>query len=508
MVRIPFLSFAMLFISSVLFAQGRMDSLTQKASATTGRYSVDSLTAKLNPLPDSLLPAYRKVDSIKTEFNSKAQSLKHGYDSATGKVDASRARINATIDSLENLKLPTGKYTRKLDSLNNLKKDIDSKFNTKLADLKSNTTGKLNALDLPPTYKEPVQVLTKNVDAFNLNSNSAGIPGLEIPGYDLPKADGLNFPNGDISKYTNLPNIETPLGDVSKVTENLKGVQDDVKNITSGNLNDVQQLPNTLEQQAGKIEGVQELQKQSGVVNELEGKLDVIKDPAGGKEKAVEMAKEVAIDHFAGKEEQLKSAMNQMAKYKSKYSSVSSLKDLPKRPPNAMKGKPLIERVVPGLFFQYQQKRFNLYDFNLYGGYRISGRFTAGAGWNERFARDRKNEKWNDNARIYGPRVYVDFRMYKGFIAHVEGEVMNSFIHADIKNQNYEVGYRDWVWGLMTGMKKDYKIYKNLRGTVLMQYNVFNPKFKAPYVDRLNSRIGIEYVFKKKPGRKKVKQSE
>ena len=53
----------------------------------------------------------------------------------------------------------------------------------------------------------------------------------------------------------------------------------------------------------------------------------------------------------------------------------------------------------------------------------------------------------------------------------------------------------------MTGLKKEYKIYKNLKGTALIQYNLFNRYYKAPYVDRLNSRIGFEYVLKKKAPR-------
>ena len=50
----------------------------------------------------------------------------------------------------------------------------------------------------------------------------------------------------------------------------------------------------------------------------------------------------------------------------------------------------------------------------------------------------------------------------------------------------------------MLGLKKEYVIYKNLRGTMLIQYNLYNPYFKAPYVDRVNSRIGFEYVLKRK----------
>jgi hypothetical protein len=193
----------------------------------------------------------------------------------------------------------------------------------------------------------------------------------------------------------------------------------------------------------------------------------------------------------------LKAAMEKIAKYKQKYSSVSSLKDLPKRPPNPMKGKPFIERLVPGLAFQYQVKNYYLIDVHPYAGYKLSGRFTAGLGWNQRFAYNKKTHEWNSRSRIFGPRAFVDFKLGKGFIAHLETEMMNTFVPATFVGGT-DQGQREWVWGMMTGIKKEYKIYKNLKGTVLIQYNLFNPNYKAPYVDRLNSRIGFEYVLKKK----------
>jgi hypothetical protein len=62
---------------------------------------------------------------------------------------------------------------------------------------------------------------------------------------------------------------------------------------------------------------------------------------------------------------------------------------------------------------------------------------------------------------------------------------------------NPDTGHREWVWSIMTGIKKKYRIYMNLKGTALIHYNLFNRYYKAPYVDRLNSRIGFEYVVKK-----------
>lgn len=487
-------------------AQEKVDSIQQKLDSRLNKVDgitqkLDSLSPQLPTLPDSLMPSFEKLDSIRNDFNKEAFAIKDEYHKSISSIDGEAKKINHKIDSLGKLNLPTKKYTGRLDSLNQLRQKKTADFNSKVESLKSKTTGKLNSLDLPPQYKEPVQQLTSKVDGFGLNSDFVNIPQLDIPGYKLPKLDGI----GDLGKLgtdLNLPKIETPVGDLGQVTDQLKNVSGDVKNIASGNLSDVKELPKTLEQQASKIDGVQELQKQSGVVDEYKDKLDAVKDPDKAKELALEKAKEAAVDHFAGKEEQLKKAMDQMAKYKQKYSSVSSLKDLPKRPPNAMKGKPFIERLLPGFYFQYQQKRFNLFDINPYIGYHISGRFTSGIGWNQRFAFDPAKDAWNKTGRIYGPRAFVDFKIGKGFIAHLEGETMNTFVPSTILG-NPDYGHREWVWGMMTGMKKQYKIYKNLRGTVVLQYNVFNPKYKAPYVDRLNSRIGFEYVLKKKPSKKK-----
>jgi hypothetical protein len=447
----------------------------------------------------------QKVDSIRTAFNAEADSLKTQYQDAIGKIDQTTGKLNSTIDSLQHLNLPTSKHKQKLDSLGNLKEKTTQQFTSKAEALKAKTTGKLNALDLPPQYKEPLQQITGKVDGFNLNTDFAKIPEVNVPGYSLPEIDGLGDITGKAKDLGNvgslpnasLPNIETPVGDLGKIGEQVKGVQGDIQNISKGNLNDVKELPKALEEQAAKVDGIQQLQKEAGVLDQYKDKLGMVKDPNAAKEQGVEMAKEAAIDHFAGKQEQLKAAMDKLSKYKQKYSSVSSLKDLPKRPPNAMKGKPFIERIIPGLYFQYQQKNYRLFDINPYVGYRISGRFTAGAGWNQRFAYDRNTHNWSSQGRIYGPRAYVDFKLGKGFIAHLETEVMNTFVPSTIVS-GQELGQREWVWALMTGLKKEYKIYKNLKGTVLIQYNIFNPKYKAPYVDRLNSRIGFEYTLKKR----------
>lgn len=500
----PSLFIVLFAVSITAYGQVRLDSAQQKLDAVTSKLQIDSIQQHVQHVPDSLLPSLSRIDSIRTAFNTRADSLQNRYRETIAGINAKANNLNQKIDSLQKLNLSTRKYEKSLKKLSDLRQKTEGEFNKKLNALKSKTTDKLNALDLPPEYKEPLHRLTTQVDALNINNEVVKIPELKIPGYDLPNVKGIGeMPSlsgiqnpGDLG---NIPNVDVP-GDVGDVTEQMQGYQDDIKNIAGGNANDVQKLPETIESQAGKIDGMDELQKQSGIIDEQKAKLDAINAPDQAKEKAVEMAKKAAVDHFAGKEEQLKAAMEKISKYKQKYSSVSSIKDLPKRPPNPMKGKPFVERLIPGLFFQYQQKNFYLLDVNPYVGYKISGRFNAGVGWNRRFAYDSKYDRWNKRSRIFGPRAYVDFKLGKGFIAHVEGEAMNSFVPSTIIG-NPDAGQREWVWSFMTGIKKEYKIYKSLKGTALIQYNLFNRYYKAPYVDRLNSRVGFEYTLKGKKGR-------
>ena len=494
----PLILILFLTIFFAVPAQVVVDSVQQKLDLAI-QAELDSLQNRLTHLPDSLLPAYHKIDSIRNDFNLAVDSLKREYTATVSRIDAQTNRLNKTVDSLRVLKVPATRFAKSVDSLDGVRKSFATKFASRLNELQTKTTGKLQSLDLPDEYTEPLQKLTENISDLNLNTDIVTIPSLQIPGYSLPEIPGLGAVTSKVAEISNIDGvgditgIEATAGDLSRVTE----YQDDIKNITQGNLRDVEKLPETIEQQVSNIDGVEELQKQSGVIDEHKARLDELVDPVEAREKVVGVAKKAAVDHFAGNQEQLKAAMEKLSKYKQKYSSVPSIKDVPKRPPNPMKGKPFIERLVPGLYFQYQQKNFYLVDTNPYVGYKLSGRLTAGLGWNHRLAYEQDNRTFNERSSIYGPRAYVDFKLGKGFIAHLEGESMNSFVPSTLRG-NPDTGQREWVWSFMTGLKKEYKIYKNLKGTALIQYNLFNRYYKAPYVDRLNSRIGFEYVLKKR----------
>jgi hypothetical protein len=56
---------------------------------------------------------------------------------------------------------------------------------------------------------------------------------------------------------------------------------------------------------------------------------------------------------------------------------------------------------------------------------------------------------------------------------------------------------REWVWGVFTGLKKEYRIIKNVKGTAMVMMRLFNPDRKSPYSDVVNVRFGFEFPLSK-----------
>ena len=116
----------------------------------------DSLDIVL-PTDTAFQKSIYKADSITQSFQSKVDSLKTIYQNQFSKIDSSRNQIQLKIDSLGNLKLPTEKLTRKLDSLNQLKNEKIKSLTKKIEDLKSKATKSLKEVQLPPQLQEPMQ---------------------------------------------------------------------------------------------------------------------------------------------------------------------------------------------------------------------------------------------------------------------------------------------------------------------------------------------------------------
>lgn len=254
----------------------------------------------------------------------------------------------------------------------------------------------------------------------------------------------------------------------------------------------------TIEEQAMQMDVVKEMQQEIVSTDALKEMSQSLQDPEAMKEKALLEMQNAVINHFAGQDQSMQQAMELVAKYKRKYPSVQSLADLPKKKPNELKGKPFIERVVPGITFQLHRRIDWMLDVHPYAGYRFNPRLTAGMGWNHRVAYDFNRHAGNSSLRIFGPRMFGKYRITDGLSGHIEAEYMNTHVPPMFSSRRHDPQGREWVFSAMVGLKREYRFVGKVKGTVLVLYNLHDPHHRSPYADRLNMRFGFEFPVKKK----------
>jgi hypothetical protein len=442
--------------------------------------------------PDTLITCSNyQLDSIEGAFNNGIDSLKQSYGHAKGSLEALKSNYQKKIDSLNNLKLSTERYTGRIDSLNERLAQVQTKISSQLDSMKTKIASKIESLNLPPEAGGKIESLTSSLDKVSLSSIDSemgskwGIDKLNGPFPNLPSTGSIdpslpstNLPNPNIPNV-NLPNVNAPnLGVGEQLGKaNPADIQGQVKEAAS--------IEN-----AGKV-------IESNVAELDQGNLP-IQPPANGdeaKEQLKDVAKKEAVNHLAGKEVVVQQAMDKMSKYKQKYNSVSSLKDLPVKAANPLKEKPFIERLVPGVTLQLQNFQHFMLDVNASAGYKFTQRITAGLGWNQRWAFN--GGEFFPSERIFGVRSYGEYHFKKGFALRADVEYMNALEKENLVTAT-EALHREWVWSFFTGVKQEYRISKLLKGNAQVMYNVYDPRHKSPYVDRLNVRMGFEFALKKK----------
>ena len=486
------------------------------------------LQAQSLPTPDSLEHAIRtriSLDSIHVIAWSDSLRTK-----VQARFDVDSLNLSHRIDSLRNIDLPTNSLQEKLDSLvakkDGLLNEVESRKQslmtksrepimtwrdkarekvgvTGVADLPNVPGGGVPDIDIPgvPDVNVP------DLPDVNLNTDQLAELGLpEIPALDIEELHSLDLSPelSSINESIRLPEFDQ----VSDIQEYLGKGNEALSTVSQLQTNtDV-----VVEQSLQKVDGVGEVQEQLQLAegvhdNEFMEAAEKMKDPEAMKEEVKQKVVKKAVNHFAGREQVLQAAMDKMAKYKAKYESLNSLSEIGKRPPNPMKNKPFIERLVPGVALQIlRNDNINL-DINPYVGYRISGRFTAGLGWNQRIGYSTKENYFTSPAVVYGPRSFVEAKVWRGFSGRVEVEWMNTVVPPVFKPLTPDITNREWVWSFMAGIKKEYRFIKSVKGTAFIMFNLYDPKNKSPYGDVLNTRFGFEFPLKKQKGRDKKEGS-
>jgi len=489
-------------------------------------------------------------------------NLKPNLSKYNRKLDSIKGKLTHRIDSLQKLNLPASQYTHLLDSieragpLKDVKQaearlasleqkvnepvtklsaeigKIESKINQKLSRINKEGGAEAN---LPGSVSLPDAKGLPPIPSAGISPDVVGVspaipnPSLNLPQGTLPNsANPLNGINGlgnnnlagNLGKETNelkslsnapqtelsqlkntseLGQAEKELTQVNQISSQAKGYSKDLKNLSKGNLDSVKQFNQVLEKKVMQNGEMKLFQSEVKGLDQYKAMAAKGNDPKAMEKLAMEQAKQQAVNHFAGKEKELQSAMSLISKYKQKYSSLASIHDIPKRARNTMHGKSLIERIVPGINLQVQKKSTVLIDFNPQIGYRFNGRLTVGAGWNERVGFHHYTHLSHKD-RIFGPRTFAEFKFTKGFALRGEIEMMNTFVPPLITaSVAPDPTNRQWVWGIFGGIKKEYNLSKKIRGNIQMMYNFHDRFYKtSPYADRLNVRMGFEFPMKKK----------
>ena len=529
-----------IFLFIVTLATYAQEKSTLSSKIDSLLIKIEKVKAPALSLPDTLKTSFSQATSIKSKTQTKYDSTvnllnkpQEELNRYTGKIDSMQNRITKKIDSLSNLTNPNHLLIKGLDSLRG---QLDSLKQTGIGKSATDAVGKVNQAQTKVTEKVSAieNKINEKLGLFNSSGGNAGsvnlpsVPGLnngnpigqlntnlnlpenplgnsldidhKLPGVGLNQLDGIkdvaNVPKKKLGEFANMDGIKEvkgKMGEVSKVSTEINAYSKDARNLAQGNIGDVEQLPKTLETKAADLADVNSLQKEFAPVADYTEMLKKWNsDPDVAKELALNKAKDVAVNHFVGHEQDVKVAMDKLSKVKTKYKDADGVIDMFKKHQNTLKDKPFIERLLPGIGIQIQKKQSIWVDFNPYVGYKISNRFVGGLGWNERVSFNTKQKSFIHQDRIYGARSFVQFKLKEGFLLRGEAEIMNAYVLPYLL-VNTDPASRQWVWSYFGGIKRDFKFSKFLMGNVQVMYNLYNPEHRSPYVSRLNIRMGFEF---------------
>lgn len=526
------------------------DTLNIRARADSVLGKLDSVRLPQLQLTDALRNPLLHADSVKAKVLSKYDSLtsivnspQEELNSYVSKINSLQSRLTQKIDSLISLPDPDKLLIGSLDSLrgrlDSLKqsgmvkyarnaaekvKQAQERVDEKINSIEKKVNEKLGlftgngpdagSLDLPstgglPNVDNPLDKLDVSMKLPDVSPTSdldldyGGLNG-KIGELDQLK-ETANIPKEKLGELTSIEGIKDNAGKVSEVTDQINSYSGDAKNLAQGNLESLEQLPEALEEKVSSLEEIKEVQKEVAPANDY---MEMIKkwnsDPEVAKELVLNKAKEQAVNHFAGHEEQLQAALNKMIQVKEKFKNTDGVIDMmKKRQRNAVKGKPLVERLIPGIALQVHKENNLWVDFNPYLGYNLTGRLAVGLGWNERVGINTKSRKYVEGDRVYGIRSFIQFRLKQGLLLNAEAETMNALMLPTSKLPPDEIGKRNWVNSYFAGIKKEFRFSKAVKGTVQILYSIYDPDNKSPYTNRLNVRFGFEFPMKRVKNRRK-----
>lgn len=456
-----------------------------------------------------------KVDSVLDKKQAGIDSTQHKIlqilqikivsdtSKALQKLRQEKSALQQKVDSLTKIGQPSALWQQKLDSLNSIKplRTLDS-LNQQLSLLQQKIQDSVSKVESAIDKQvQTINTFAANQVPLELTTTAPNLPTTASLPTTIQSVDA-NIPQVSTGIENLKPDLELPkemqqgkeqLGKIGELSSSVDAYQKDIQQIKEGGLRQSTELSSLAEKQVGSIEEVSALNDELGKNNLPVKGLDEESAKAMLKEQAQEEIVQFAKDHFASKQDALMSGMQKLGDLKTTYESLDSI-NVPKRNPNTMKGKPLSERLTLGLTIQIQKWEYWLLDLNPSLAYRITGRWGAGLGWNQRIGLTKELNRV-EQEKIYGPRMFTEFLWAKGFSLRLEAEKMFGVSVPSFSTPKSADEQRVWMTTAFAGIKKEYKISNQLRGNIQILYMIYDDHHISPYAIKINTRLGLEYSF-------------
>lgn len=433
-------------------------------------------------VPQDTLRLIGRTDSLINESTAAIQSIRHEYEKVFDKTQQYVQALRGTTDTLQlGIASKTG-IGLKRDSATQQLRRLQENMESKIDSVKERCYEQLDKLPKTPETQAALAGVRHRLELLKPTEGPIDKAGsiINVPdGSQLPLASGA-----PLDKLPSVPGLEPGgVGDQAAF-QNIAQRSAQAKSLANSSVDEI------VDSNASRVSSLDEVQRAN--VPEISS----LKNEDSMRQELMQKGAKEAVSRFAGKESELRASMDKLTKLKAKYSDINSLKELKERARNPLAGKPFRDRAIPGIQMQVGVKNDNIVvDFNPYLNYRMWTSVNLGGGWNQRFVYSYDARNFHAAERIFGPRLFGEYKLSKGFSPKLEVEVMNTKIPPYL--QVGDARQRAWIPGLFTGIKKEYKFFGNTKGTTSIMARIFNFEKKSPYGDIVNIRFGFEFPLKR-----------
>lgn len=429
---------------------------SSKLVALDERFKISNLFRGRKRESKSLQSTYRK--SLALKVNHEIDSMKRSFI--------------FRFDSIESSSNDPLVVKKKSDSL---KQVYESALSRRISFLKRNgvrlpkRAGRLSDKALLATGKFPqlstsripgAGDLSGNLPISNIGRSDESLPKLDVTDASLSSIQNsyINVPQLGELKNRELPgelsNARNVMGDVSSQAKEVGGLAKDAERLKGEGINsdEANELIDGAIKNAKPLEGV------SNQLSEVE-KLDQLKQLDMAKFKDAQLARDqlaskITTNQVLQNEEAVKVYMEKMRKRKRKFNQISDMRYIPKIKPNEMKGKPLGERVVPGLLFQIfdsgqtrDSKKIVSWFLAPELLYRISGKLSAGIGGVYRIQYSVAPKVFWDRP-LYGYKLIGQLKIWKDVHLRAEWENLSFYSPPTLLEDRQRIWRNNWLAGI------------------------------------------------------------